>query len=1384
MLRRLLPGFAVLVLLLGVATAAGLWWLGTDAGLRFVIARVQNTVADSGSELRLEGASGSLFRGIRIERFEWHGAGGLHASGTDLVASWSLPALLQRQVLVPELAVDTIAVRLPPPQAQPTLRQASAMPGSFALPVSIELQRFTVGEIRVTPGAAPGASTLETIVVRDIGAQLSYRDAVYRLAHLGAVTPYGRVADAHAELGDAPPHPVTARFGWQGEIEQITFDLQLEAAGDLDRLDAAASGTAAGATVQLKAKLTPLAVAPLASARANLGRLDLRRLLPSAPQTLIDADLNLAREDGGDDWTGAVALRNADSGILSDGKLPLIGLETALAVLNPDDPATRQLRLHDLQLTLPGPPTRSGAEGGTQNRVQGRLQGHIAGSIDVSPGRRLTLAGTAIPEVQAKLTFNAIDAAQFGAQLPPTALDGSLVLDRANFALELSQSEERMRTLMPASIAAAAGAAEVKIRGRLDEAALRLDEARLRLGQTRLDASGEAGLSPPYRIVLKGDAHRIVPGQWLPRDAAIDERWRKGRISGAWSIDGTVAPGLDAWLTLKLADSTLAGKPLAADVRSRLVLAEDWTPVRVDKASIDIRLGGNRVRANGALGNPADRLALDASVAEPELLDPRLQGRLSLDGELAGAFDRLQVRAALTGERLSLAQADGAIRLGSLRVEASGPAAAALPSRAPLDLSIRLRSLEAAGRKLDTLELNASGTLAAHRFRVSANGEGQSLKLNGDGAATLGDAPSWRARLAATSVDGTVPLRLTAPADIRLDASGVRIERLKVAVAGGEASLDRLAVDWSATPSFDTRGAARDLPITRLLAVAGSDPGLDVLRALRLDADWNLKGTGANDMSGEARIGLREEVAGNADGSPATSAPLGLEGDNAVRVVLKNGQLDGRFDLSLPSLAFTHRLTAPDLVLDGRLRIAGSVGGTLVRPLWRATLSGRELSVLQRSVGWRLTEGVLSARLEGREIELQTLKLEAGEGSVELRGRARLLDAPRPGASAKPSSAGAKAGAAGARDTKGAQSTLPIDGRFELTATRFQVPIGPGQRVALSGTTVLASSADGLSLRGKLRADHGIIEIQGSAAPALPRDVTLVYPDSNGKGMASSGGKAQAKDGKKNKKEKSPIRILTDLAIDLGDRLRVTGNGIAARLTGSLQLLGTLPDDPKLTGVVNIVDGTYQAYGQNLKVEKGVVRFNGPIDNPALDLVAKRPFLPVEVGVAITGTALNPKIALISTPDMSEAHKLSWLVLGTDPQNAPSAAQSLALRQAAQALLVKDDGRYKPGIGERLGLDVLNFGYGSDTGPRQGVTESRNPTGLPGSQSGSAAAAQQEVVTLGKRIGSRLFVSYEQGVRGLFNLLRIQYALSRRLSVRAQSGSDNAVDLLYSYSFD
>ena len=70
------------------------------------------------------------------------------------------------------------------------------------------------------------------------------------------------------------------------------------------------------------------------------------------------------------------------------------------------------------------------------------------------------------------------------------------------------------------------------------------------------------------------------------------------------------------------------------------------------------------------------------------------------------------------------------------------------------------------------------------------------------------------------------------------------------------------------------------------------------------------------------------------------------------------------------------------------------------------------------------------------------------------------------------------------------------------------------------------------------------------------------------------------------------------------------------------------------------------------------------------------------------------------------------------------------------------------------------------------------------SSSAAAGAARQDVVTVSKRLSSRLTLSYERGLSGLWNLVRLQYDISRRLSLRAQGGTENAMDLLYFWWFD
>ena len=220
-------------------------------------------------------------------------------------------------------------------------------------------------------------------------------------------------------------------------------------------------------------------------------------------------------------------------------------------------------------------------------------------------------------------------------------------------------------------------------------------------------------------------------------------------------------------------------------------------------------------------------------------------------------------------------------------------------------------------------------------------------------------------------------------------------------------------------------------------------------------------------------------------------------------------------------------------------------------------------------------------------------------------------------------------------------------------------------------------------------------------------------------------------------------------------------------VAGQLTLRGRLPDAPRLDGTVRIVQGMYTGFGQKLEIERGTLVFSGAVDNPAIDVVAYRRYLPVEAGVAITGTAQVPKLTLVSKPDVPEQDKLSWLVLGVPADSAGSQGAALG---AAAALIASSDPRAPSfNVASTVGLDVLSIRSGQ--------------TGGLGSSS-AASLAQDSIVTLGKRLTDRLFVSYEQSLRGLQNLLRLQYEITERLSVRARAGTQNGVDLLWIWRYD
>jgi len=218
---------------------------------------------------------------------------------------------------------------------------------------------------------------------------------------------------------------------------------------------------------------------------------------------------------------------------------------------------------------------------------------------------------------------------------------------------------------------------------------------------------------------------------------------------------------------------------------------------------------------------------------------------------------------------------------------------------------------------------------------------------------------------------------------------------------------------------------------------------------------------------------------------------------------------------------------------------------------------------------------------------------------------------------------------------------------------------------------------------------------------------------------------------------------------------------------------------PRVNGSIRVVSGTYAAYGQKLAIDRGVINFTGAYDNPGLNILAvrRRPEgealseTNVEAGVEVKGTALAPQAKLVSTPTVSDSDKLSWLVLGHSIDNTQGNDMAL-LSTAAGALFGGGGGQGK--LANALGVDEFGVGQSSNS----------NSSSSSSTASGSATALQNTVVTVGKRSSSRAYLSFEQGASTATSLVKLKYKLNPRITLQFQTGTNNALDVLYTWAFD
>ena len=590
----------------------------------------------------------------------------------------------------------------------------------------------------------------------------------------------------------------------------------------------------------------------------------------------------------------------------------------------------------------------------------------------------------------------------------------------------------------------------------------------------------------------------------------------------------------------------------------------------------------------------------------------------------------------------------------------------------------------------------------------------------------------------------------------------------------GTSTLNWQAAHWSsqttvspARTQWRTQGSVQGLPLAWLDLLGQTQmTNLGLRGDLLLGGQWDASGGDTlhlraslertagdlqllTDDTGSVRAGVRAARLSLAADGDQLSASLRWDSERAGQVQADlntrlqqiegawrwpaDAPITGSVSADLPRVGAWSLLAPPGWRLRGTLNAQATLSGTRSTPQWRGTLQAQEMAVRSVVDGIDFSQGTLRASLDGQRLDITQFTLQGADGNSG--GQLSIK------------------GAVVWRPPVGPAATLAsrLHMNLEATAEALRISARADRRLVVSGQLNAQLDTQQLIIRGELKADQALFILPEDTAPKLGDDVVVRL-------NRTSPARAVPP-------PKAGVAIQPDIAmtLDLGPDFQVRGRGLVTRLAGKLALSSKAGQGltPHLTGELRTVRGTYKAYGQQLDIDEGVLRFAGPFDNPALDILAIRPNLQQRVGVQISGTALSPVVRLYAEPELPDAEKLAWLVLGRSAAN--GGAEAAVLQQAALALLGSKGQGLSGGLAQALGLDELSMRAAASNAD------------------GTAAGA---TVTLGKRVSRDFYVAYERGLTGTLGTFYIFYDLSRRFTLRAQTGEQSAVDLIFTLRYD
>lgn len=867
------------------------------------------------------------------------------------------------------------------------------------------------------------------------------------------------------------------------------------------------------------------------------------------------------------------------------------------------------------------------------------------------------------------------------------------------------------------------------------ELAAQLSGAMVPASQLNLQGAGSLQeISLLTNWLLEGKSHLVIDakmhfqngldGQLSLNLSALDPSFWLGAVEG--QINGNAEAVFSVEqnkINLDLSQLHFDGKvnqqPLVIDGIGGLVKNEQQLSANVDLKTVD--LGDNHLKLRGEIAESID-LLFDLQAQDLAQLGLGLIGQLSAKLKLEGAINQPDIDLLLSSDLIEM----NALSIKGLKIQGKGVLDKLAKLTAHAD-AITTESIEPFDFNL-VLEGNKSN----HQLTLGLLGNALHFDLLAKGA---WQQSSWHGQLQRAGGDFlTIPLKLLQPIKLAYEQKDFLVSKHCWQIGSGQL-CNQIDSILGATGKVDWRLTNLDLsPIIQNFSV--ENVSLETKLQAGLKAQWQpqqlLHMSGRFELSpGVAQLKQNEanaEIAWQQFFAEIKQTKQQLNINSTIDLrnngqfisqlsVSKNNwhQVTGKLKINHLQLDFLAPLLSQYYqVFDGQVNANLGLTGSLNKPLITGKLA--------------LTNLVATGSDSPLLIERGEIAVNFAQTKALIKGELSNQQSPL-----------ALTGNIDWQDLNRWQANINLEGdKVELKKVpELSLIINPKLAVSLSPSLINVS--------GRLAVPFArlIIESIPASAIAISEDERIISPENED-----------------SNKQNIPLNITSDLLVDVGKDVKIEALGLKADLEGKLAVR-FLDNQPQLFGQLNIPNGSYKAFAQSLLIQKGRLIFNGPADQPYIDVEAIRNPKAMEndnitAGIRVTGLASKPRVTIFSDPALSQQNALSYILTGKSIDSGMDANSAMTLMLINMGLAKSN--QMVSNLGDSIGIKQLALD--------------------------AEGAGDESQVSVSGYIAPGLQVKYGVGLFQKLAEFTIRYEFWKDYFIESvSSDEDTSLDVLHQFSF-